>query len=171
MSFDVKARCSSTCLLGIPVFQNGIRCAVKRNTSSILPPHPTGAWRIHNCAAIGICATGPGRVQHGTARPDCPGRSHLCEDLRIRHRQYRSCGRRPLRHEGKSLGRILGRQEPALTACRAILLGDTSGCRAEALSSDSRCMRWRRSRCHLNDSQSYCCDPMTEIESRQTGAP
>jgi hypothetical protein len=32
-------------------------------------------WRIHNCAAISICATNPDRVRHGPPRPDCPNPS------------------------------------------------------------------------------------------------
>ena len=44
-------------------------------------------WRIHNYAAIGICATGPGRARHGAAPAGLPGPIRLCEDLRIRHGQ------------------------------------------------------------------------------------
>jgi hypothetical protein len=31
-------------------------------------PVGTCGWRIHNYAAIGICATGPGRARHGSTR-------------------------------------------------------------------------------------------------------
>jgi hypothetical protein len=51
-------------------------------------PLPTACgWRIHNYAAIGICATGPGRARHGADSAGLPGPIHLCEDLRIRHGQ------------------------------------------------------------------------------------
>ena len=45
-------------------------------------------WRIHNYAAIGICATGPGRARQGAASAGLPGPIRLCEDLRIRHGQH-----------------------------------------------------------------------------------
>jgi hypothetical protein len=47
----------------------------------------TCGWRIHNYAAIGICATGPDRARHGAASAGLSGPIRLCEDLRIRHGQ------------------------------------------------------------------------------------
>ena len=59
--------------------------------SAMVCGFPCG-WRIHNCAAIGICATGPGRARHGAAPAGLPGPVRLCEDLRIRHGQLEKLG-------------------------------------------------------------------------------
>ena len=62
-----------------------------------------GGEFIINYAAIGICATGPGRARHGAAPAGLPGPIRLCEDLRIRHGQA---------SDGSGLRKHVPRQRP-----------------------------------------------------------
>jgi hypothetical protein len=73
--------------LGVAVAQSTVAKYMGQDRWQPLACNAPCGWRIHNYAAIGICATSPGRARHGAASAGLPGPIRLCEDLRIRHGQ------------------------------------------------------------------------------------